>query len=199
MLHLLASRDARESLVVLGQTPLLWLVARRLLSSAMRSSDDGDWPVHSVMMPFHDLRGLSLRRPPSTVPRTIDLLCLQTWPNHINLLRLTVETSETCERCQAKQAEERQSIWDPVAVETARTKLSSVKLFCWLSESQITERTYSYYFPFSDRLRFENIKQLSIIRLLICKIITDLKFIYWQVIQINIRLGIPVYLGDLWK
>ena len=29
----------------------------------MRSNDDGVWPVHSLMLAFHDLRGLPLGRP----------------------------------------------------------------------------------------------------------------------------------------
>ena len=36
--------------------------AHRPLSSAMRSNDDNDWPVHSLMLFFHDLRDLPLRR-----------------------------------------------------------------------------------------------------------------------------------------
>ena len=32
------------------------------LSSSMRSNDDNDWPVHSLMLFLHDLRGLHLRR-----------------------------------------------------------------------------------------------------------------------------------------
>ena len=45
------------------------LVAHRLLSFAMRYNDDIDWHVHSLMLPFHDLRGFPLRRPPFFVPR----------------------------------------------------------------------------------------------------------------------------------
>ena len=44
------------------------MTAHRPLSSAMRSSDDIDWPVHSLMLSFHDLQGLPLRRLPSIVP-----------------------------------------------------------------------------------------------------------------------------------
>ena len=44
------------------------IVAYRLLSSAMRSSDEGDWPVHFLMLPFHNLRDLLLRRPLYTAP-----------------------------------------------------------------------------------------------------------------------------------
>ena len=40
-------------------------VAHQLLSSAMRSNNDRDWPVHSLMLSFHDLRGLPLWRPSS--------------------------------------------------------------------------------------------------------------------------------------
>ena len=42
--------------------------AHRRLSSATRSTDDIDWPVHSLMFSFHDLRGLPVRRLPSTEP-----------------------------------------------------------------------------------------------------------------------------------
>ena len=41
-----------------------------LLSSAMHSSDDSDWPAHPLMLSFHDLRSLPLRRPPSIVPQS---------------------------------------------------------------------------------------------------------------------------------
>ena len=44
------------------------MVAHRLLSSAMRNNKDNDWPVHSSMLSLHDIIGLRLRRPPSTVP-----------------------------------------------------------------------------------------------------------------------------------
>ena len=43
------------------------MVAHRLMSSVMRSNNDCDWPVHSLMLSFDDFRGLSLRRPLSTV------------------------------------------------------------------------------------------------------------------------------------
>ena len=42
------------------------MVIHRLMSSAMRSNDDNDWPVHCLML--SDLQGLPLRRLPSTVP-----------------------------------------------------------------------------------------------------------------------------------
>ena len=42
--------------------------AHRFLSAVMRSNNDIDWPVHSLMLSFHDLRGLPLRHLPSTVP-----------------------------------------------------------------------------------------------------------------------------------
>ena len=41
--------------------------AHQLLSSAMRSSDDNDRPVHSLMLSFHDLHGRPLRRLQATV------------------------------------------------------------------------------------------------------------------------------------
>ena len=34
------------------------MVAHRRLSSATRSYDGIDWPIHSFMLSFHDLRGL---------------------------------------------------------------------------------------------------------------------------------------------
>ena len=37
-------------------------VAHRLLSSAMRSNGDNDWPLHSLMVFLRDLRGSLLRR-----------------------------------------------------------------------------------------------------------------------------------------
>ena len=50
--------------------PLWWLPINfcHPRCTAMTSFDGGDWPVHSLMLSFHDLRGLPLRRPPSTVP-----------------------------------------------------------------------------------------------------------------------------------
>ena len=33
----------------------------------MRSNDDNDWPVHSLMLSLHDLRDLPLQRLPSAV------------------------------------------------------------------------------------------------------------------------------------
>ena len=42
------------------------MVAYRLLSSAMHNNDDNDWPVHSLMLSYRDLRGLALL---STVPQ----------------------------------------------------------------------------------------------------------------------------------
>ena len=42
------------------------MTAHRPLPFAMHSNDDIDWPVHSLMLSFNDLRGLPLRRLPST-------------------------------------------------------------------------------------------------------------------------------------
>ena len=73
------------------------MVAHRLLSSVMRSSDDSDWPVHSLMLSFHHLRGLPLRRLPSTVPCIMvfgSALYQQTWLNYDNLRLLTVRTPD---------------------------------------------------------------------------------------------------------
>ena len=44
------------------------MAAHQFLSSAMHSNDDIDWAVHSLMLSYHDLRRLPLRRLPSTVP-----------------------------------------------------------------------------------------------------------------------------------
>ena len=38
------------------------MVAHQLLSSAMSSSDNSDWPVDSLTLSFHDLHGLPLQR-----------------------------------------------------------------------------------------------------------------------------------------
>ena len=70
----------------------------RRLSSATRSSDDIDWPVHSLMFSFHDLRALPLQRLPSTEPCSMifgSVSWRQTSPNHDNLLRLTVDSSSS--------------------------------------------------------------------------------------------------------
>ena len=36
------------------------MVGRRLLSSAIRSNDDNDWPAHSLILSLHDLVAVSL-------------------------------------------------------------------------------------------------------------------------------------------
>ena len=45
------------------------MVAQRRLSSATRSNDEIDWSVHALMLSFHDLRGLPLRRLPHFAKR----------------------------------------------------------------------------------------------------------------------------------
>ena len=63
----------------------------------MRSNDDIDCPVHSLMASFHDLRGFHLRFILSTVPCSMifgSVSWRHTWQNHDNhdgLRRLTVE------------------------------------------------------------------------------------------------------------
>ena len=47
------------------------MVAHRCLPSAKQSNADIDWPVHSLMLPLHDLRGLLLQRLLSTEPCSI--------------------------------------------------------------------------------------------------------------------------------
>ena len=63
------------------------MIARPLMSSAMRSNNDNYWPVHSLMSSLHDSRVLPLRRLPSTVPRcmiSVSISWRQTWTNHDN-------------------------------------------------------------------------------------------------------------------
>ena len=43
------------------------MVTHRLLAYAMGSNDDSDWPIHSLMLSFHDLRGIPVRRLSSAV------------------------------------------------------------------------------------------------------------------------------------
>ena len=65
--------------------------AHRRLSFANRSNDDIDCPVHSLMLSFRNLRGLPLRRHPSTEPRSMIFSSVSwrlTWPNHDNWPRL---------------------------------------------------------------------------------------------------------------
>ena len=54
----------------------------------LRSNSGIDWPVHSFMLSFHDLRGLPLRRLPSTEPCSSIIFgsvsWRQTWLNHDN-------------------------------------------------------------------------------------------------------------------
>ena len=47
------------------------MTVHRPLSFAMRSNDDIDWPVHSLIPSFHDLRDLTLRRLPPTGPCSV--------------------------------------------------------------------------------------------------------------------------------
>ena len=47
------------------------MVTHRLLSSAMHSSDDSDWPAHSLILSFHDFRILVLWWTPSNFPCSI--------------------------------------------------------------------------------------------------------------------------------
>ena len=71
------------------------MVADRLLSSATHSNDDIDWPVHSLVLSFLDLRGLPWRRLLSTVPCSMifgSVSWRQTWPNHNSLRRLMVDS-----------------------------------------------------------------------------------------------------------
>ena len=43
------------------------IAIRRLLLSAMRSNNDSNWPVHSLMLSLHDLRDLRPQQSPSIV------------------------------------------------------------------------------------------------------------------------------------
>ena len=73
------------------------MTAHRPVSSAMCSNDDIDWPVHSLMLSFHDSRGQPLWRLPSTVPCSMTFgseSWRQTWPNHDSLKRSTVKASD---------------------------------------------------------------------------------------------------------
>ena len=66
----------------------------RSLSTATRSTDFTDWPIHSLMVSFQVLRGLPLRRLPSTKRCGMifdSVLWRQTWQNHDNLRRPTVD------------------------------------------------------------------------------------------------------------
>ena len=61
----------------------------------MRSNYDSDWRVHSLILSIHDLRGLPLRRLGYHLLFPLVCFCSvssqQTWPNHDNLQRLTVD------------------------------------------------------------------------------------------------------------
>ena len=64
----------------------------------MRSNDYNDWPVHSLMFSLHDLRGLPLRRLPSTDPCSMIFgisSWWQTWPNHDNLRHVRVDNKSS--------------------------------------------------------------------------------------------------------
>ena len=73
------------------------MVAHQLLPFAMRNCCRSDWPVHSLMLSFHDLRGLPLRRIPSIVPCSMvfgSTSRQQTWPNYGYLWCLTVDNTD---------------------------------------------------------------------------------------------------------
>ena len=70
------------------------MVDHRIVSSAMNSNDDNDLPVHSLMYLPHDLRGMSLRRPTTYC----SVRWRQTWPNHDELQRLTVDNKSSGRR-----------------------------------------------------------------------------------------------------
>ena len=77
------------------------IVAHRRLSSATRSNDDIEWPVHYLMLSFHDLRGLPLRRLPFTEPVVWSLAAYHgrtmIRPNAIrNLVEKTTVTNVVC-------------------------------------------------------------------------------------------------------
>ena len=77
--------------------PFTAMTAHRPLSSAMHSNYDIDWPVHSLMLSFHDMRGLPLQRLLSTVPCGMifgSVSWRQTWSNHDSLRRLTVKAPD---------------------------------------------------------------------------------------------------------
>ena len=60
----------------------------------MCSSDDSDWPVHSLMLSFHDVRGLPLQLVPTTVLRSTifgSVSSRETCPNDDNLRRSMVD------------------------------------------------------------------------------------------------------------
>ena len=84
-----------------------WGVVRQMIccddcpstSSAMGSNDDIDWPVHSLMLSLHDLRGILLRWLPSTVPWSIifgSVSWRHAWPSHVSLRRLTIDSKSSC-------------------------------------------------------------------------------------------------------
>ena len=59
----------------------------------MRSNDSVNWPVHSLMLFFHDLSGLPLRCLPSAEPCSMIFGSIS-WSNHDNLRHLTAESHE---------------------------------------------------------------------------------------------------------
>ena len=61
------TRDSQASLGYHDRRIPAEMTAHWPLSSEMRSNDDIDWPVHSLMLSFNDLHGLPLRRLPFTV------------------------------------------------------------------------------------------------------------------------------------
>ena len=60
------TRDAQASLGGTQTDASAVMAAHRRLSSATRSNDDIHGPIHSLMLSFHVLHGLPLRRLPST-------------------------------------------------------------------------------------------------------------------------------------
>ena len=86
--YLLELTDSRDA-----QAPLAYSAKR--LSSDGSNNDDNDWPVHSLMS-HDDLRGLPLfiyHRRPSMSLNSISRW--QTWTNHDELRRWTVENKRS--------------------------------------------------------------------------------------------------------
>ena len=61
------------------------MVSRQLVLFAMRSSAGSNWPVHSMMLSFHALHALPLRRPPYVVLVFISVSCRHIRQNHDSL------------------------------------------------------------------------------------------------------------------
>ena len=154
---------------VIRQTPLpQWspIDFGRLRRDAM--SDDGDWPVHSLMFSLHDLRSLHLRRIQSIVPCSMifdSVSRRQIWPNHVYLQRLTVYIKST---------------WCPARILTCRNTNRSLYAPCMICQASFCSifcQRFGFVSPDPQAASSCHIRSAILTRRVICSLFFVLKVI----------------------